>query len=416
VRSAEVERDYDVVIVGGGIQGACMLLEATRRGLHAVLLERGVFGGATSANSLRILHGGLRYLQSADVGRMRTSIRERSWFCRQFPDLVRPLPCLMPLRGGGLRSPPVMRAALALNDLASFRRNAGVHPAVHLPRGRVLDAEATLRMVPGFPADGLRGSALWYDALMVDSERLLLEILAWAERLGGLALSGMRVVSSDADAQGISAVHAETVGGDARTFRSRVVINCAGPWTEDVARALGSPAPGLFNRALAFNLLLDCPAPAEAALAVAPRTGGRMLFLVPWEGRLLAGTYHAPWTGPGDIPNPTADQIAGMIADLDRALPGRGFATVRVAAVLAGFMPAARPDGTPAAHPTFFDHGRRGGLRGLHSVVAVKYTTARAVAERALSGVFGRRPVLPGTARDAERRPPSPGAAARPGG
>jgi glycerol-3-phosphate dehydrogenase len=112
---------YDLIVVGGGIYGVMILLEASRRRLNALLVERDDFGGQTSFNSLRIIHGGLRYLQTLDLHRFRESVSERQWFLRTFPDLIRPLPCLMPLHGDGLRRPPVLRAALAANDFLSSR-------------------------------------------------------------------------------------------------------------------------------------------------------------------------------------------------------------------------------------------------------------------------------------------------------
>src|SRR5262245_12098444 len=114
--NAATQIQYDVIIIGGGIYGACMLLEAYRLGLRALLMERDDFGGATSWNSLRILHGGLRYLQTFDLPRFRQSVRERKWFCKNFPEYIRPLPCLMPLYGQGLKRPFILRTALAIND------------------------------------------------------------------------------------------------------------------------------------------------------------------------------------------------------------------------------------------------------------------------------------------------------------
>jgi glycerol-3-phosphate dehydrogenase len=96
------ERDYDLIIVGGGIYGAMLALESVFRGLKPLLLEKSDFGAATSFNSLRIVHGGLRYLQTLDLPRHFESVRERRWFLRNFPDHVRPLPCLMPLFQGSI--------------------------------------------------------------------------------------------------------------------------------------------------------------------------------------------------------------------------------------------------------------------------------------------------------------------------
>ena len=177
---------YDLIVVGGGIQGVAVLLDAARRGLKALLLERADYGGATSWANLRIVHGGLRHLQSLNMRRFRESVGERRWFLDHFPDLVRPLACLMPLYARGLRRPAVFRVALALNDLLSARHGVGT---ARLPRGRYIDAVETIRLFPQVDRAGLRGGALWYDAVMLSPERMVMEMLHWACACGGRALN-----------------------------------------------------------------------------------------------------------------------------------------------------------------------------------------------------------------------------------
>ena len=116
---AMASEQFDVVVIGGGIVGVCTLLEASRRGLKALLIEAEDFGGATSWNSLPIVHGGLRYLQNLDIQRFRRSVREQAWWMQHFPELIEPLPCVMPLYNTGLRRTQVMRMALKLNDLVA---------------------------------------------------------------------------------------------------------------------------------------------------------------------------------------------------------------------------------------------------------------------------------------------------------
>jgi glycerol-3-phosphate dehydrogenase len=392
---------YDLIIVGGGIHGACLSLEAVRRGLRPLLIEKGDFGSATSANTLRVLHGGLRYLQSVDLPRVRTSIRERRWFCRNFPDLVRPLPCLMPLYGRGLRRPGVMRVALALNDLASIRRNRSVTALLHLPGGRVLDPVATARAFPNVQRDGLVGGALWYDAIMTSSERVLMEVLRWSAQLGAAALNyveAVRLRTARGQTTGVEAIDHPT--GRTLTFEAPVVINCAGPWAPAVAAGFDTPAPELFTRALAFNVIIDREPVSDAAVAVEPTGGGRMLFLVPWHGRILAGTYHATWASERAEPMPDESQIEDLLTQINLAVPGLDVARQDVVQILAGFMPAARAgDGAPSSRTVFVDHARRGGPIGLYSSVGVKFTTARDVAEQVVTKVFGRRRRHPGTGR-----------------
>lgn len=124
--------------------GVALAMEASKRGLKNVVIEKKDFGWATTYNHLRTLHGGLRYLQNLDLPRFFESVRERHWFLRNFPGLVRPLPCLMPLYGQGVYRPSVFRAALALNDLLSWRRNQGVAAGQRLPAGTVLNSASVV--------------------------------------------------------------------------------------------------------------------------------------------------------------------------------------------------------------------------------------------------------------------------------
>ncbi|MCI5150528.1 MAG: FAD-dependent oxidoreductase, partial [Candidatus Electrothrix sp. MAN1_4] len=117
--SAAQARSYDLIVVGGGIYGMTLTLEAGRRGLRPLLIERDDFGGSASLHSLRILHGGLRYLQTLDLPRFFASTKQQSWFFRNFAPFCQVLPCLMPLYGQGLKRPAMLRIALALNDLLS---------------------------------------------------------------------------------------------------------------------------------------------------------------------------------------------------------------------------------------------------------------------------------------------------------
>src|SRR5262245_63448621 len=140
-------RQYDVVVVGGGVYGAMLHLEAARAGLRSVLVERGDFGGATSENSLRIVHGGLRYLQNLNVARSVESTRERQWYLEAMPRLVTPLPCLLPIYERGRKRTSVLSLGLAANDAISAAIMY-LDCAVDVPRGHVLDARATLELAP----------------------------------------------------------------------------------------------------------------------------------------------------------------------------------------------------------------------------------------------------------------------------
>lgn len=420
---AAAAASWDLIVVGGGIQGVALALEASRRGQRALLIERDDFGCATSGSSLRILHGGLRYLQSLDLPRFRESVAERRWFLRHFPDLAEPLPCLMPLydppRGGRLRRTSAFRLALAANDVLSRRRNEGVRADRWLPEGRVLEAAETLRLFPGADRQGLRGGALWYDGYLPDPQRLLIEMLRWACSLGAQALPHVEASGLLIDPVGngrVAGVRAvDRVTGRSLELASSTVVSCAGPWSRTLAARFDRDLPELFRPVLAFNVLLDREPPSRCAVAVAaPGPGAQTWFLTPCgTGQTLAGTFYVPSGAAGSSTDlgagPREEDVTAFLGELDAALPGFGARGARVSRVLHGWLPAVA-DGSPepASRPVIHDHGAAGGPEGLFSVSGVKLTTARAVAERALARVFARRGSPLPALRPGERPPADP--------
>lgn len=386
---------YDLVVVGGGIHGVAIAHGATCLGLRPLLLERDDFGGATSWNSLRILHGGIRSLQTLDLPRCYDMAVAQRWFLRQFPEHVAPLECLMPLHGQGLRRPAAFRAALAVNG--QLRRWWAVDaPDDGLPRGTVLDAAETGRRFPLVQRAGLLGGGVWYDALMRSPQRVLMDWLRWACAGGAAALNRVAARRLMVDHGRVVGVEAEDrVSGATLGFRAPLVINCAGPWSEDVARAFDAAAPVRFRPTLAFNLLLDRAPIARCAIAVTSPVGSRRTyFVVPWGERTLVGTYHDRWMGQPDWPQATARQVEQMILELNAAVPGWDLGTDGVLRVCCGLLHGAArraPEGI-ATRELLRDHGRTGGPAGLMTVAGVKFTTAPRVAARVLRAAgFGAR-------------------------
>ena len=388
---AAEREDFDLIVVGGGIHGAALLLEAAARGLRAVLVERDDFGAATSAQPLRIVHGGLRYLQHADLGRHRESTRERRWFLRSFPALTEPLPCLMPLHWNSVRNPLTLGAAAWLDARLSARRNRGVAETHQIPAGRLLSGARLDELLPAAHRRGERSALLWYDGFMPQPSRLLLEILHRACAQGALALNYVEARElrvSRGQVAGVLAVDA--VGGRELELRASRVVNAAGPGVRALAARWDRDHAPLFRPTLAFNLLLDVPPPSAAALAVrAPRPGAPTYFLVPWEGRLRVGTVHLAAHGAAGPVRAPAAAVELLLRDLSDALPGLGRLDDRILRVYAGLLPGVAT-GSPrlARHPTLVDHGAAGGPGGLFSVSGVKFTTARRVAARALARAF----------------------------
>jgi glycerol-3-phosphate dehydrogenase len=376
--------------------------------LRVLLVERGDFGEATSYNSLRIIHGGLRYLQSLDFQRFRESVQERRWFLQCFPDLVGPLPCLMPLYGVGLQRPSILRVALGINDVLSRRRNLYVDPDMHLPAGRIVSAIETRDLFPVVSMNGLLGSAIWYDAFMPNSQRLLIEVLHWACQLGATALNYMEAVSlmkALSNVAGIVAI--DKLHGGEFEFRAPLVVNATGPWCDEVATKIAGKQSSIPHNSLAWNVLFERPAVSTYGVAVASQTTeSQTYFMVPWHGRLLAGTGHGPWHGDLQNPRPSEQQLLDFLMDLNAIVPTLQLRLDDIVRVFSGLVPASiGSTDVPSNRETIIDHSYSRGPTGLYSVLGVKFTTARTVANKLLSRMLDvSHSGTPGTARDQDVR------------
>ena len=364
---------YDAIIVGGGIQGATMALEARCCGRRPVIVERNVAGSGTTANSFGIVHGGLRYLQRLDLARFLRSRREQAWFLSELAEFVQPVACVMPLYRGAARSPLLFRTAFLAERALSWDARAE-------SLGSVVDAARTVPAFP-LPRKGLVAGAQWREAVLDDARAATAAIV---ERAGSACLANTEATELIQHGGRVAGVRA-LVGADRKTveFESPVVIVCAGPGTRPLARRFDRDYPQLSCATLGFNVRLDAPAPHGLVIAVSATPGrGRSLFLRESEGGLLAGTWYVPSQN-GAPPQVAEADLEMALSDLRRALPDLDLTRERVRAVPAGLL--ADTDGTGRTLRTrdvVIDHGRTRGPRGLYSVLGTKLTTARALSER----------------------------------
>ena len=402
---------FDIAVVGGGIYGAMTLLTAARLGLKAILLERNDFGSATSFNSLRIIHGGLRYLQSADFKRVTGMIRQRAWFLENFPDLVELLPCLMPVYNVGLRRKSTLRTALAIDNYLNRARNSRLPQQQRIPHGYVTGQDRTRELFPSVRGKGLQGGAVWCDAHAPDSQRLVMEILRWASAAGGWALNYVAVddlLTHDGKVVGVRAT--DDVSGQELEFRARAVINAAGPSSRLIAGRFDKDVADLFRPSLAWNVVLERSSLSDHALAVSrDKRDSHTYFVVPWKEKVMVGTGHSSFSDGAPIEVGKL-QIDEMLEDLNAAIPGAGFVRTEISSVLAGLLPVRHEGGVSlAAHEVVIDHGRVGGPDGLISVSGVKMFASQQVAARVLQ-LVARRFLKDNLLRDPqEMRRPSPG-------
>ena len=380
---------YDLLVVGGGIHGLASAYDAASRGLRVALVEAADFGSGASFNHQKTAHGGLRSLATGNLGRARQMIYERRALARIAPWFLRPLPFIVGTYRSVLRNRAALRAAFKFDAWLGRRRNEGVDDQLHLPAPKLLSKSQTLKFFPGIRKDGLTGGAQWYDYQMVEGDRLTLAFAAAADRAGAdLAnhVEAVNVLKEDGRVAGMSV--RDRLTDRTYSIRARATLNAAGARAGAVMGLFGVNRP--FPLLKAMNLVTSKPA-SDIALA-APAPAGHMLTLVPWNGRAIVGTGQAPRLADTLETFVTAAEVAAFVMDVNAAFPALNLKPSDVTLVHRGLLPAVTgKNGAPdfLSVPQILDHAREG-ADGAITLVGVKYTTARAAAERAINAVVKR--------------------------
>jgi len=396
--------EYDVVVIGGGIYGACIAWDAAQRGLSVALIERGDFGQATSANSLKTVHGGLRYLQDLDINLVRMMIQERSAYLHIAPHLVQPLPCLTPTYAKIMKSRTAMGMALKLNDLAGYDRNKSLDSAQKIPASRLFSQEECRAALPGLPTEGVTGAALWHDAQIFDTERLTLSFIISASSVGVDVSNYVEAVGFLRQENKILGVTArDIITNEEFEIHSKVVVNAAGPWIDTVLDSLNQDSSHpRYRHSLAVNIItrkiVDNYAagvqswPNEQLNDGSNRLVSHMLFVSPWRDLSLIGTFHSHYQGDPNNFLLGEDNLQNIILEANSAYPGANLELDDIKFVHYGFLPEKPNPNDPEVKlvrkSKIVDHRSENDLSGLISVMGVKYTTARYTAEKAVDLVF----------------------------
>jgi glycerol-3-phosphate dehydrogenase len=380
----QLSRDtFDVLVVGGGIHGLTAAYEAAQRGLRVALVERRDFGSGTSFNHHKTLHGGLRYLQTADLARVRESISERRAFARVAPQLISPQPFVMPTWPRLARSRTAMRIALLADQALGINRNSGVPESHQLPPGRVLSRDEFFELAPdarGLPATG---GALWYDYKTDEGDRLTLAFGLAASRFGAVLANYADAIEPIREGSRVTGMKVrDAVSGETIDVRARVTVNAAGAGVGRVMAAFG--ARRVFPLLKAMNVVTTRAASGPAVALPTPE--GRLLVALPWRGRLTIGTSHGLQLCGTDDTLVKSPELTSFVGEINAAFPWLALDAREVSLVHRGVVPARLREGQPPAlldRAEVHDHARDA-VEGAVSIIGVKYTTARLLAERAI--------------------------------
>jgi glycerol-3-phosphate dehydrogenase len=393
------DEKFDLLVIGGGIHGACAARDAALRGLRTALVERSDFGAYTSHNSLKIVHGGLRYLQHLDFPRTRESVLERSFWLRRAPHLVRPLGFLMPLHGYGSRGPLALWAGVRLHEAIGWDRNRGLADDRRLPKGRLISAAEVRRLMPDLRDDALSGGVIWYDGQMLDADRLLLVCIADAVAHGATVCNYVSAKRIDVEKGRVRGAEVEDeLSGERFFVQSEQIINAAGPWTAElVGRALEKSARFELPHTRNMNLVVPNFL-GELAIGVRSQrrsdsvldASNRSFFITPWRDVCVIGTTHVPYEGSADDCRFDESDVGGFLGEVNAAYD-RKLTLDDVLYCYGGLTPAERgkhgSEARLARRSNVIDHAVTDGVAGLVSLVGIKYTTARLAAEKAVDAV-----------------------------
>lgn len=400
--SALANTEYDLVIVGGGIFGVCAAWDAALRGLSVTIIEKGDFAHATSANHFKMVHGGIRYLQHADIHRVRESSRERTALLRIAPHLVQPLPIVIPTYGHGIKGRGFLRAGLLLYDILTLDRNRGVQADRRIPRGRFISRHEVLELFSGIKEKSLTGGAVFCDGQIYNPPRLAISFLKSAVNRGADAANYVEATGFLQKGDRVSGVKARDVlTGNQLEIRGKVVLNTAGPWAHRLLRrglGLRLNSSPTFSRDLAF-VVSRCPT-MRYAIAFSTKTkdadsvldrGGRHLFAVPWRDYTLIGVWHVVSNEAPEKIGVTEKELQKFIDEVNEAYSGLALALDDISIINTGLTLFGEENRQGRDNMSFgkrsqlIDHNREHQLEGLVTLIGVRATTARGMAEKAIN-------------------------------
>lgn len=398
---------FELIVIGAGINGAGIARDAALRGLSVLLVDKGDVGSGTSAWPTRLIHGGLRYLEYGEVGLVRESLRERERLLHNAPHLVHALPLIIPIYQGDTRRPLTIRAGMLAYDALSMDKS--------LPRHRMLDRAATLQRIPGLAAEHLLAGALYYDAQVEYTERLVLENALDAVAHGATLKTYHEVERITTLAGKVSGV----AGTDVLTGKgfyaiSAAIMNVAGPWVDDVLAGVeNAPTQRLMGGTKGTHLIVDpFPGAPTTGVYAEARLKHRPFFVIPWNDAYLIGTTDTHYSGDLDYLSATDDEIAWILSEVNTLFPPANLTSDNIQYSYAGVRPLpsapGKDEGAVTRRHMVVDHSARREATGLYSVVGGKLTTYRELAENAVTMVERQLGRVHATPRTAET--PLPGA------
>jgi len=388
-------KTYDLLVVGGGITGACIVRDAALRGLSAALVERGDFSHATSSATSKLIHGGLRYLYNREFKVVWTSLRERRVWSDIAPHMVDPLTFLIPTAGFGIHGRAAVGTGLTIYDWLAHSRNPMADPDKTIASHKHLSRREALALEPGLESIPLTGAMVYHDRQMYSPERLGLECILQAATHGADVANYTEVIGFTKEDNRITGARVRDVGTGTGQFdiKARLTVNAAGPWADILMGLLqnGNPSRRLI-RSKGIHLVTHALTHGNALGII---TGPQSFFILPWRGYSIVGTTDTVYQGEPDKLRVTEKDIGDFLTIVNKGYPRAKLDRSNVLYAYAGLRPivdrgtrlarraARKADSRFASRAAeVYDHEPNDGLKGVVSAIGGKWTTSRQVAEQ----------------------------------
>ncbi|TAJ46511.1 MAG: glycerol-3-phosphate dehydrogenase/oxidase [Herbiconiux sp.] len=340
-------RPYDLLIVGGGINGAAVARDAAQRGLSVALIEKGDFAIGTSSWNSRLIHGGLRYLEHGEIPLVYESLHDRECLLRIAPHLVQPLAFVVPFYRHNHLPGWMFRIGMIMYDVLSFSKS--------LPTHRGLGRKDIAAELPGLDKKGLTGAARYYDGQVDFPERLVLETILSAQASGADVANYVEAVEVLTGSDGATGVTArDTLTGETFEIAARCVVNAAGPWVDELGSKHGIDRQ--VGGTTGTHFVVDAfPGAPEACIYFEARSDNRPILVIPWNGRYLIGTTDDHFEGDASAVRGKDDEVDYLLSETNLLIPGAHLTTDDVLLTYTGvrplpYRPGAKPGSIPRSH------------------------------------------------------------------
>jgi glycerol-3-phosphate dehydrogenase len=381
-----LERTYDLIVIGAGINGLGIARDAALRGLRVIGLEQDDICSGVSAWSGRLAHGGLRYLEHRDFALVRESLRERERMIELAPHLVKPLRLIMPLFSHNKRPAWLIRIGMIIYDVLSYDKKTGGH--------EVLSLSETRRRFPGIATHGLNGATEFTEGQVEYAERLCVELAVAATADGATLRTKSRVEEPVLEGQRLVGVrYRDMMTGALHEVKAPVTLNVAGPWIDRIFKR-GAPKQKRLNGGTKGSHLIVDPFPGapKDVIYYESKRDGRLVLVIPWAGRYMIGTTDIRFDDEPSQARCSKAEMDYLLAEVNDLIPQAGLTPEHVLYTFSGVRPLPFAPGIveakiPRSH-VLHDHAPE--IAGLVTVVGGKLTTFRQLAEDAVDDVFRR--------------------------